>query len=992
MRCLTRLLRCLYSLILTALLAGSFQPASASLSYQAVVSSPQVVFVTDVSGSMGYYVLSKDLPRDLQIMQQQVADIQDNPEYLRLTQEREAITKDAQYEDSLTQYYQAATQLEIWLKDHGYADTDSLNNQLEARFTELGCELGYQDLYDYAKSLNEARSSINDACKYASLSQDDTNNLLGMLAFLDEPDFLKMRQERDDLWEAHQNTAEGLGYYQVNADLERFLNVASYYDLETRINIRAKELGFPTRLDLAKQTARTILDISRLDLKASSRKTRLGLVKFSTLGELVQPLTDDYDLMERRIQELNFYGATNIGDGLMQALDEIETHGDPQQRTAIILYSDGEANRGMTAKQMLVDIPRRAQDLNVRICAVGFANREQDIDSELLKSLSEETGGQYHFATSGAELVSFYTRCRQGLISDQINQLTGQIKQGETAEAGNVQVVQNTDVLELTLTYLTGQMKMVLVDPTGREVDARYPGVEIQQSQNVQLITIKEPLPNQWVIRVSSSEAPAEGGVYSVTIGSHINPNPQPTPSASPPVLTPSPAPAAPLAQALLPPVAISALICALTLILVVGFFVFLRLRERPIQPVHWAVAGVALIVMCGLVTGIVGSALLSRYTAGEPVSLIGLINPSPTVTPTITPTLSPTPTTSPTFTATPIPSPTPAPTATPVPVVISSANANQMVYLNAPIDNSVPGFGYSRFFSLDVSSDGQLLAVDGYYCPTRECLAMVKLWQILPDGLVPLRGLLPEVGVSLERINDIKFSPDGALVAAACSDKRIRFWNVADGSLVRALDGHTDEVESLDFSPDGSLLASSGSDATVRLWQVSDGQPVRTMKGQYEIYEVAFSPDGSQLATGSRELSSLVRLWRVEDGRAIKNLGGHNETVLSVSFSPDGSLLATGDVDGVIILYEMPSGRRLFTLRNHQGSIYSLAFSPDSSLLASAGQDQVIRIWNTRDGTLLSELKGHNDRIYNVIFTIDGARLISAASYEALRLWGIAP
>lgn len=978
-------------LFLAAFLLGSFRPAVALVDQQAESKSPQVLFVTDVSGSMGYYVLSKDLPGDLQIMQQQVAEIQDNPEYLRLTHSRSEISKDPLYEESLAQYYQAATRLEEWLKDHAYRVTDALNKHLETRFIELGCELGYQDMYDYAKHLDEARSLINDACKYASISQAELEELLGTVAFLDQQEYLDLRQARDEMWEAHQNSAEQLGFYQVNADLERFLNIASYYDLETRINIRARELGYPTRLDLARQTANTILDISRLDLQASGRQTRLGLVKFSTLGELAQPLTADFDSLEHSLNDLSFNGATNIGDGLNQALDEIELHGDPQQPAAIILYSDGEANRGMTSQQMVAEIPPRARALNVRICAVGFANREQDIDAELLKALSQQTGGQYHFATSGAELISFYTSCRQGLLSDQINQLTGQVKQGQTVEAGKFQVEQNTDVLELTLTYLTGQLEMVLVDPSGRQIDRSYPGVEIQQGENVQLITIDEPLPSEWVVRVSSSEAPAEGSLYSVTIGSQTNPNPQPThiPTLA---YTPTPVPVAPLSQALLPPVAISALICSLTLIILAGFLVFFRRREQQLQPFHWAVAAVVLMVMCGLVSGIVGSALFSRYSSGADLPVIGFLIPSPTLPPTSTHTLTPSPTAQPTFTPTPLPSPTPAPSATPVPVIINGANTNQVVYLNAPIDNSVPGYGYSRFFSMDISADGQQLAVDGYYCPTKECLAIVKLWQVLPDGLVPVRGMLPEAGAALERINELKFSPDGSQLAAAGSDQNVYIWNAADGSLDRTLRGHGDEVESLDFSPDGSLLASSGSDNIINLWQVSDGNLVRSMKGSNEFYDVEFSPDGSLLASGSRDLSSLVRIWRVEDGKALANLSGHSQTVVSLGFSPDGSLLASGDLDGVIVVYEMPSGRRLYTAHKHQGAVYGLAFSPDGSLLASAGQDQVIRLWDARSGSLLSELRGHNDRIYNVVFGIGGARLISAAQYEALRLWGIPP
>jgi WD40 repeat protein len=42
----------------------------------------------------------------------------------------------------------------------------------------------------------------------------------------------------------------------------------------------------------------------------------------------------------------------------------------------------------------------------------------------------------------------------------------------------------------------------------------------------------------------------------------------------------------------------------------------------------------------------------------------------------------------------------------------------------------------------------------------------------------------------------------------------------------------HTDGVNSVAFSPDGSLLASGSRDRTIKLWRVADGSLVRTITG----------------------------------------------------------------------------------------------------------------------------------------------------------------
>jgi WD40 repeat protein len=65
-----------------------------------------------------------------------------------------------------------------------------------------------------------------------------------------------------------------------------------------------------------------------------------------------------------------------------------------------------------------------------------------------------------------------------------------------------------------------------------------------------------------------------------------------------------------------------------------------------------------------------------------------------------------------------------------------------------------------------------------------------------------------------------------------------------------------------------------------------------------------------------------------------------------AIAFSPDGTRLASGSADRTVRIWDPIFGQEVLVLRGHASTVTAVAFSPDGSRLASAGTDQTVRIW----------------------------------------------
>ena len=196
----------------------------------------------------------------------------------------------------------------------------------------------------------------------------------------------------------------------------------------------------------------------------------------------------------------------------------------------------------------------------------------------------------------------------------------------------------------------------------------------------------------------------------------------------------------------------------------------------------------------------------------------------------------------------------------------------------------------------------------------------------------------------------------------------------------------------SVAFSKDGTQLATGCYDQSACFWDAQTGQFLLECKGNTGVMNcVAFNPDGTRLATTASK-DNMARLWDTKTGQQVLECKGHSWFVTSVAFSPDGKRLATASYDKTARLWDAQTGQTLRECKGHINWVFSVAFSPDGTRLATGSRDRTARLWDAQTGLPLVQWTAHAGEVYSVAFSPDGTRLATGSADKMARLWEVRP
>src|SRR4030095_11824705 len=187
-------------------------------------------------------------------------------------------------------------------------------------------------------------------------------------------------------------------------------------DATQKITHFTRDAGGPVALAVLIDTSTSIRAQFKVEQEAAidffhttvrRRQDKAMLMSFDSTVDILQPFTDDADLLTKAVRRLKTGGGTKMFDAIHLACQE-HLRKETGVRRVLVLISDGDDNMSFEVLGSTVEAAQRAE---VAIYAIstntsGFFGMSAPKNDKLLKRLAEETGGRAFFPGKIDEMAS----------------------------------------------------------------------------------------------------------------------------------------------------------------------------------------------------------------------------------------------------------------------------------------------------------------------------------------------------------------------------------------------------------------------------------------------------------------------------------------------------------------------------------------------------------------------------------------------------------
>ena len=228
------------------------------------------------------------------------------------------------------------------------------------------------------------------------------------------------------------------------------------------------------------------------------------------------------------------------------------------------------------------------------------------------------------------------------------------------------------------------------------------------------------------------------------------------------------------------------------------------------------------------------------------------------------------------------------------------------------------------------------------------------------------------------EDILDVKFSPDGTVIATAHKDPEtkgkavVRIWNVSNGDIIKILQTSSDLVNSISFTNDGLYLyVACGyflKPPTLSKWDLNRNEKIKeydiNLTKWDKISNIYLSENNSKIILGLHNLDSSYILALDNESGSIINQIPLNSSLGKLIVSSEENYFATLTqkyINGWIkqvTLWDAVTYQKIKTLEDTKEAIEDIDFSSDGKVLfAIQGYKNKLKSWSIPEGVLIKDV-----------------------------------
>lgn len=257
------------------------------------------------------------------------------------------------------------------------------------------------------------------------------------------------------------------------------------------------------KLDAAKEAAKVIVSSTEEWSKNYKGNYGIGVVMFSDYAETVAIPHIDYEFIKDCLDYIEDGGGTSVYSGIDNGVSQLKSV--TSTNKIMILMTDGQDYNDSAT----IESAKKAAKEKIKIYTVGFGN---DVDEDLLKQIAEITGGEYKYANTDniIGIIGSFMYAQQAANADVLTEVQDTVGEGETSKATTFNVEDENGNLMVTTAWPGSFLDTILIDPNGRKVDEKYPNSVTDETKIPSTITVQNPLPGKWSVKVKGIETSYE--------------------------------------------------------------------------------------------------------------------------------------------------------------------------------------------------------------------------------------------------------------------------------------------------------------------------------------------------------------------------------------------------------------------------------------------------------------------------------------------------